>query len=60
MNKWTVFPRGGNWAVIGCLLSYILLWEIREATAKTGGTAPPEARLTPALIGCLCIPIGLF
>jgi hypothetical protein len=32
----------------------------RCAAQMTGGTAPPEARLPPALVGCLCIPVGLF
>lgn len=27
---------------------------------KHGGTAPPEARLPPAIIGCIALPIGLF
>lgn len=25
-----------------------------------GGFAPPEARLPPCLVGCVCLPIGLF
>ncbi|KFA71249.1 hypothetical protein S40288_07806 [Stachybotrys chartarum IBT 40288] len=31
-----------------------------EIEKKHGGFAPPEARLTSALIGSICLPIGLF
>jgi multidrug resistance protein len=27
---------------------------------KNGGMAPPEARLPPAMLGCIALPIGLF
>ncbi|KAK6504503.1 hypothetical protein TWF506_002698 [Arthrobotrys conoides] len=32
----------------------------KVAEARHGGFAPPEQRLPPALVGCVCIPIGLF
>ncbi|RVD84787.1 uncharacterized protein DFL_006510 [Arthrobotrys flagrans] len=32
----------------------------RIAEERYGGFAPPEQRLPPALVGCVCIPIGLF
>ncbi|KAK6343167.1 hypothetical protein TWF718_008540 [Orbilia javanica] len=32
----------------------------RVAEERYGGFAPPEQRLPPALVGCVCIPIGLF
>ncbi|KAK6335714.1 hypothetical protein TWF730_003092 [Orbilia blumenaviensis] len=32
----------------------------RIAEEKYDGFAPPEQRLPPALVGCVCIPIGLF
>ncbi|KAF3940002.1 hypothetical protein ABW19_dt0203083 [Dactylella cylindrospora] len=33
---------------------------IRISEEKFSGFAPPEQRLPPALVGCVCIPIGLF
>ncbi|KAF3291935.1 hypothetical protein TWF132_006441 [Orbilia oligospora] len=32
----------------------------RIAEERHEGLAPPEQRLPPALVGCVCIPIGLF
>ncbi|KAK6336079.1 hypothetical protein TWF696_001647 [Orbilia brochopaga] len=32
----------------------------RVANTRFGGFAPPEQRLPPALVGCICIPVGLF
>jgi hypothetical protein len=32
----------------------------RKASEAAGGNAPPEARLPPAIIGGICLPIGLF
>ncbi|KAF3935000.1 hypothetical protein ABW20_dc0101088 [Dactylellina cionopaga] len=32
----------------------------RNAEKKFGGFAPPEQRLPPALVGSVCIPVGLF
>ncbi|KAF3131574.1 hypothetical protein TWF703_007585 [Orbilia oligospora] len=32
----------------------------RVAEERHEGLAPPEQRLPPALVGCVCIPIGLF
>lgn len=31
-----------------------------RSVAENSGLAPPEARLPPALIGCIALPIGLF
>ncbi|KAI9163958.1 putative mfs-multidrug-resistance transporter [Paramyrothecium foliicola] len=31
-----------------------------KAQVKHGGSAPPEARLPPAMIGSICLPVGLF
>lgn len=33
---------------------------VRVAKASPGGNAPPEARLPPAIVGSLLLPIGLF
>jgi hypothetical protein len=51
--------------LVGVVLStiYTLLDNIRyNYTAKNshGGHAPPEARLPPAIVGSICLPIGLF
>ncbi|POR34074.1 Putative MFS-type transporter [Tolypocladium paradoxum] len=32
----------------------------RRVAAKSGGNAPPEARLPPALVGSILLPLGLF
>jgi multidrug resistance protein len=31
-----------------------------RAADKNNGKAPPEARLPPSLVGCVCLPVGLF
>lgn len=31
-----------------------------RTSMKHGGRAPPEARLPPGIVGCICLPIGLF
>lgn len=39
------------------------LWDNKRynaTAAKHNGAAPPEARLPPAIIGSICLPIGLF
>src|SRR5699024_10315360 len=32
----------------------------QRAAKKAGGMAPPEARLPPALVGSILLPVGLF
>jgi multidrug resistance protein len=32
----------------------------QRVQAKNNGVAPPEARLPPAMVGCIAVPIGLF
>ncbi|KAL3964475.1 hypothetical protein ACCO45_001479 [Purpureocillium lilacinum] len=36
------------------------VWPSSRAAKKAGGMAPPEARLPPALVGSILLPVGLF
>ncbi|KAK7211024.1 hypothetical protein V2G26_018202 [Clonostachys chloroleuca] len=39
-------------------LGYLVAFDV--SYRKKGGNQPPEARLPPALVGSVCIPIGMF
>ncbi|TGO88333.1 hypothetical protein BPOR_0169g00120 [Botrytis porri] len=49
---------------VGMMIAVIYsLWDnkrYRATAAKHNNAAPPEARLPPALIGSICLPVGLF
>lgn len=47
---------------IAALIFYSVYFDVRyrRSLAKNGGFLPPEARLIPANVGCLLLPIGLF
>ena len=43
------------------IFAYLLFDRLyKQKGAKAGGRLPPEARLDPALLGCVLLPIGLF
>ncbi|KAJ4361266.1 hypothetical protein N0V95_002035 [Ascochyta clinopodiicola] len=42
------------------MLVYVLLDKRYKRLVATNGWAAPEARLEPALIGCIAMPVGLF
>lgn len=47
---------------IAALVFYSVYFDVRyrRSLEKNGGFLPPEARLIPANVGCLLLPIGLF
>ena len=70
-----VFQQGRGWsegigglAFIGVAVGMIIgvsycIWDngrYKRTQQKNGGEAPPEARLPPACVGALALPIGLF
>lgn len=70
-----VFQQGRGWSpgigglsflgvMVGEMLAVIYsLWDnkrYQDVQSKHDGNAPPEARLPPAMIGSVCLPIGLF
>jgi MFS family permease len=46
--------------VFGIVLTIHDNWRYNRAAAKYGGSAPPEERLPPAIIGASVLPLGLF
>ncbi|APA10204.1 hypothetical protein sscle_06g049740 [Sclerotinia sclerotiorum 1980 UF-70] len=49
---------------VGMMLAVLYsLWDNKrynDTAARHNGAAPPEARLPPAIVGSICLPIGLF
>jgi multidrug resistance protein len=70
-----VFQRGRGWSsgisglaflgvTVGMIIAIILTFpdnnRYKNIAKKNGGNAPPEARLPPAILGSIFLPIGLF
>lgn len=70
-----VFQRGRGWSpgvgglafagiAVGMLLATVGTMldngRYKRAEARAGGKAPPEARLPPAMVGSVLLPVGLF
>jgi hypothetical protein len=61
-------PGVGGLAFLGVLVGMLLavvysIWDNKRyalAVKHAGGIAPPEARLPPAMIGSIAIPVGMF